>query len=67
MDYLRIEDIEVKQDFIIKIALMQDNDIYIIAIDGVEWLQTQNEMHAVCLFTMMKEHILEYMHYEKIK
>lgn len=67
MDYLRIEDIEVKQDFVIKIALMQDKDVYIIAIDGVEWLQTQNEMHAVCLFTMMKEHILEYMHYEQVK
>lgn len=66
MDYLRIEDIEVSKDFKIKIALMQEDDIYIIAIDGVEWLQTQNEMHANCLFIMMKEHILEYMHYEKI-
>lgn len=66
MDYLRIEDIEVSKDFKIKIALMQEDDIYTIAIDGVEWLQTQNEMHANCLFIMMKEHILEYMHYEKI-
>lgn len=67
MDYLRIEDINVEKDFNIKIALLQDKDLYIITIDGVQWLTTENEMHAVCLFTMMKEHILEYMHYEKIK
>lgn len=67
MDYLRIEDINVEKDFNIKIALLQDKDLYIIAIDGVQWLTTENEMHAICLFAMMKEHILEYMHYEKIK
>lgn len=66
MNYLRIEDIKIREDFKIKIALMEENNTYIIAIDNVEWLQTQNEMHAICLFTMMSEHILEYMHYEKI-
>lgn len=67
MDYLRIEDIKIKKDFIIKIALMQEKDTYIIAIDGVEWLQTQNEMHAAVLFELLKDHVTQYVHYEKVK
>lgn len=38
--------------------------IYAIDVDGVEWLTTDNQMHAVVLFTMMFEHLTEYMHYE---
>lgn len=67
MDYLRIEDIKIEKDFIIKIALMQEKDTYIIAIDGVEWLQTQNEMHAAVLFELLKDHVTQYVHYEKVK
>lgn len=38
--------------------------LYVIDVDDVEWLTTENKMHAVVLFTMMHEHITEYMHYE---
>lgn len=38
---------------------------YIIDIDGVEWLFTTNQMHAIVMFQMFKDHILEYMTYEK--
>lgn len=38
--------------------------LYVIGVDDVEWLTTENKMHAVVLFTMMYEHLTEYMHYE---
>lgn len=39
-------------------------EFYVIDVDGVEWLQTDNQSHAVVMFTMMLEHLTEYMHYE---
>lgn len=42
----------------------QEGEYYTISIDGVEWVTTENQMHAVVLFEMMKDHITEYMHYE---
>ena len=38
--------------------------LYVIDVDDVEWLTTENKMHAVVLFTMMYKHLTEYMHYE---
>lgn len=32
-------------------------------VDGVEWFEIESEMHAIVLFTMMSEHLLEYMRY----
>lgn len=44
-----------------------DEDIfYTIEIDDVEWLSTTNQTHAVVMFELMKDHITEYMYYEKI-
>ncbi len=42
----------------------QEGEFYTIDIDGVEWVTTENQMHAVVLFEMMKDHITEYMHYQ---
>ena len=33
-------------------------------VDGVEWFETENPMHAAVLYNMMVDHITEYMHYE---
>lgn len=43
-----------------------DGIFFYIEIDGVEWLTTENETHAVVLFEMMKDHITEYMNYKTI-
>lgn len=40
-------------------------EIFIIDIDGVEWVVTDNRVHATIMFNMFAEHITEYMHYEK--
>lgn len=54
----------------IPITLNRDSDddgnFFYIEIDGVEWLVTENETHAVVLFEMMKDHITEYMNYKTI-
>lgn len=42
----------------------EDYDCYYIEIDGVEWLETGDITHAIVMFTMMQEHIAEYMHYQ---
>ena len=55
----------------IPISLIREKDeegeFFSIEIDGVLWLQTESRMHAVVLFEIMKDHLTEYMHYEKIK
>ena len=52
----------------IPITLVQeDNGSFTVAIDGVKWLNVENQMHAVVLFTMMQEHITEYMEYQIVK
>ncbi len=52
----------------IPITLSRDSDddgiFFIIDIDGVEWLTTENEIHAAVIFEMMKDHITEYMNYK---
>lgn len=42
----------------------EDELLYSMDIDGVEWVVTENKVHAVVMFEMMTEHITEYMHYE---
>lgn len=49
---------------IIPITLSEDEDEFVIDIDGIEWVRTQNPPHAIVLFELMAEHITEYMHYE---
>ena len=33
-------------------------------VDGVEWFETENPMHAAVLYNMMVDHLTQYMHYE---
>lgn len=42
-----------------------EGEIFVVAIDGVEWVVTENRVHATVLFNMICDHITEYMHYEK--
>lgn len=49
----------------ISIVVDKLDDMHVIAIDGVFWCATPNQMHATVLFNMMADHITEYMNYEK--
>lgn len=40
-------------------------EMFVIDIDGVEWVVTDNRVHATIMFNMFAEHITEYIHYEK--
>lgn len=65
---VRQEKIKVTDTFQIPISLSkyeEDGEPYfVIDIDGVEWLCTENQVHAVVLFDMMREHITEYYNYK---
>lgn len=50
----------------IPISLNRYGDNFVIAVDGVEWIKTTNQTHAVVLFEMMKDNITEYMNYQTI-
>lgn len=45
-------------------VLMSDGENYSVLIDGIEWVSTASRMHAIVLFTMLAEHVTEYVHYE---
>lgn len=64
MKALRSETIETPE-VSLPIVLFEDEGEYLIEVDGVEWLNTEQPHHAVVLFEMMKEHLTEYMRYEK--
>lgn len=51
--------------FDLPITLMKEGKTYSVAIDGVLWTKTDIEHHAVVMFHMLKDHVTEYMHYEK--
>ena len=38
-------------------------DIFEIEIDGVKWLSTGNATHGVILYSMLRDHVNEFMHY----
>lgn len=69
MSEVRNESIKI-QGGKIPIVMYSNEDeegvFYTIEIDGVEWLASVNRTHAVLLFEMMKDHITDYMHYEKL-
>lgn len=50
----------------ITVRVEQINDEHVITIDGVEWVRTENQVHATVLFHMIADHITEYMTYKKI-
>lgn len=48
----------------IPITLLRSGDAYRVEVDGILWVETESVTHAAVLFEMMREHLLEYMHYE---
>ena len=62
---LKISDGEIP----ITLCLDKDSEgeFYTINIDQVEWLCTENQIHAAVLYNMMKDHITEYMRYQMTK
>lgn len=51
----------------ITLELEEDTGVYTVAIDGVAWIDTEVQHHAVVMFHMLKDHVSEYMHYEQRK
>lgn len=47
----------------IPIKVREENGEHIVTVDGVEWVRTRNITHATVLFSMMYEHLTEYMSY----
>jgi len=71
---LRREDVEVKENFNIPVELYlvenseeQADSQFEIYIDGVFWCTTKTRTHAVVLFTMLTDHVTEYMNYEPVR
>lgn len=51
----------------ISLYMHEENEIsYSVEVDGVEWLKTNNQTHAIVLHEMMSKHLTEYMNYEVI-
>ena len=48
----------------ITVRVEQVGEEHIITIDGVEWVKTENYVHATVLYNMISEHITEYVHYK---
>lgn len=48
----------------IPIVVEEVNGVHEISIDGTVWVRTENMLHATVLFSMMLDHITEYMNYE---
>ena len=67
MEEVRRDLIEIEGGEIpITLSKASDESSFLIKIDGVEWVNTENKTHAVVLFELMKDHITEYMQYKKI-
>ena len=49
--------------FDLPITLEKEGETYIVSIDGVEWVRTDNQMHATVMFHMMRENIADYVTY----
>lgn len=52
-------------DFGLPVTLEQEGKTYTVAVDGVVWLETENQTHAVVMYHMVRDHIAEYMTYVK--
>lgn len=50
----------------IPITLSKDREIYFVDIDGVNWIETENRVHAIVLFEMLRDNVTEYVTYKKI-
>ena len=60
-----LKEIKINKDLVIPIEVKETDGKHVITVDGVEWVKTENAVHASVLFNMLADHILEYMTYEK--
>lgn len=68
MDELIKKDTIAVEGGLLPIELYLDEDeLYYITIDGVEWCSTEAEHHALILFELLRGHVTEYMKYEVLK
>ncbi len=52
----------------IPVSLYQDKtgSVYVVDVDGVEWVRTANRTHGIVLYEMISEHITEYVNYKSL-
>lgn len=46
--------------------LAQEVEFFAVDIDGVEWLETSNQVHACILFELLRDNVTKYMSYTMI-
>lgn len=59
--------ITINDDFRFPIEVHEEDGEHIITVDDVEWLRTDNQVHAAVLFHMMADHLPEYVEFESVK
>ena len=57
---------DVEYETKIPITISTTGEEYMIAVDGVEWLRTNNPMQATVLFELMRSDLTEFMCYEEL-
>ena len=57
--------IEIEPGLTIPIEVHEEEGVHIITVDDIEWVKTDNYLHATVLFNMLADHITEYMSYSK--
>lgn len=50
----------------IPIKVEEIDGIHMISVDGIDWVATENYVHATIIFNMMADHLTEYMNYTKV-
>lgn len=60
------KDITIKLEKITEDLLEDEEPYYMVSIDGVIWFDTELMVHATVIYELLKDHITEYYHYEKI-
>ena len=66
-EIVRAEEIEAEGGTVpINLWKRQEEDgseVWGVDVDGGEWFEIDNEMHAIVLFQLMAKHITDYVHY----
>ena len=66
-DILKYANIKIPSGAIpINLWKKPSDEVYGVSVDGVDWFVTGSMMHAVVLYTMMSEHLTDYMNYRKV-
>jgi hypothetical protein len=51
----------------IPITLSKQGDEFVVSIDSVEWVRTENSVHASILYEVLRENVTEYMEYKALQ